>query len=235
MYNVKSQSLDRAFQEYDKLISDYPIKIFWDMMSCANLKLNSNILEIGSGTGKATKRLLDLKFNNINCIEREYELASYMDKKFRGNINIYISSFEEWQGPNEKYDIIICANSFQYLNRDISMTKIQSILKRQGTLALIWTSCPSFNYSRDKIFDVKNDIVNNYKFYDVETKIYNWHKIYTEEEYIKFLNMQNYYYLLEEKKKQEIYYKVIDNIKENNTIKINYELVLLLLKNRENE
>jgi hypothetical protein len=47
--------------------------------------------------------------------------------------------------------------------------------------------------------------------------------------------MQNYYYLLEEKKKQEIYYKVIDNIKENNTIKINYELVLLLLKNRENE
>jgi len=235
MYNIKSQSLDLVFEEYDKIISDYPIKVFWDIMSCANLKLNSNILEIGSGTGKATKRLLDLKFNNINCIEREYELAYYINKKFKDNINIYISSFEEWQVPNEKYDIIICANSFQYLNKDISMTKIQNILKKNGTLALIWTAYPSFNYSRDKIFNVKNDIVNNYKFCDLETKLYNWHKIYTEEEYIKFLNMQNYYYLLEEKKKKEIYYKATDDVKENNTVKINYELVLFLLKNIENE
>lgn len=255
MYNIRSGNIYKSFKEYDELISKYPKEIFVDINKYAHSDRNSKILEIGSGTGKATERMLDLKFNNITCIELEYELAAYMYRKFNGNINIDISSFEEWQGPKYKYDIIICANSFHFLDPKIRINKMKKILKKDGAIALFWTFekisnnkiseeinniyekinynlfFNNYDFFKENIFRIKNEIINKKTFYNFETKNYNWNKLYTVEEYINILNMNDIYYLLDESIKKTLHYDIRNILKgNNNIIKVNYQAILFLVK-----
>ena len=53
-----------------------------------SLRLSSegnSILEIGCGTGQATKGFVDLGFDNLTCIELGQNLAEFTHEKFKNN------------------------------------------------------------------------------------------------------------------------------------------------------
>lgn len=255
MYNIRCENIYKIFKKYDELVFKYPKEIFMDINNYGDLRKDSKILEIGSGTGKATEGILDLNFNDVTCIELEYELGAYMDRKFNQNIDIYISSFEEWQNPTYKYHMIMCANSFHFLNPKIRLNKIKNTLKKDGVMALFWIFEKSADYkikeklndiynkinlklflnsydsSLDNIFKIKKEIINKNIFYNFETKKYNWNKIYSVEEYIDMLNIDDMYYLLDDHIKKSLNIDIRNILKENNKkIQIDYEAILFLTK-----
>jgi ubiquinone/menaquinone biosynthesis C-methylase UbiE len=50
--------------EYDKYRPSYPEQLFTDILEFAAIKEGDSILEIGCGTGQATKGFVELGFDN---------------------------------------------------------------------------------------------------------------------------------------------------------------------------
>lgn len=66
---------------YDKSRPDYPKELFEDIFEYVNLQENSNVLEIGIGTGHATLPFLN-KGCNVSAVELGDKLARYCAQKF---------------------------------------------------------------------------------------------------------------------------------------------------------
>lgn len=242
------------FEEYDKLAPDYPIEIFKNIQMYSKINNNTNILEIGCGTGKATKSLLELGYKNITGIEIEYDLSTYLWGKFKDyeNFNINISSFEDWDGKMDLFDIIISINAFQYINPQIGYKKAYQYLKSNGSIALFYSiENPTFEIIDFKIREVyerfapglvdlklpkikeicerrRNDISKSEYFHSIKTEYYTWNKSYTSDEYIQLLDTNPSYRVLDKRAKYKLYDEISYIIKENNDM-INKEYVGVLL------
>ena len=67
---------------YDAIRPGYPQELIEDMVVCSGLSVDSVILEIGAGTGKATEHLLSLGCE-VDAVEMEPAMAELMQRKLR--------------------------------------------------------------------------------------------------------------------------------------------------------
>ena len=100
-----------------------------------NLKIKkSEVLEIGPGTGALINKLNDIK--NIKKIDA-YELNSKYLNLFNKN-NKFGKLYKNIDKINKKYDLIILSHSFFHLvNLYEDISKIKSLLKKNGLLIII--------------------------------------------------------------------------------------------------
>ncbi|RCW39896.1 rRNA adenine N-6-methyltransferase family protein [Paenibacillus prosopidis] len=104
-------TFDKVAKEYDKYRPNYPEQLFLDILGYTSIKPSDSILEIGCGTGQATKGLVDLGYDRVTCIELGQQLADITREKFKKtNVNIIHSSFEDWQSDRSKYNLAISAD-----------------------------------------------------------------------------------------------------------------------------
>ncbi len=75
---------------------------------------NTDIIEIGPGTGSLTERLTKKEFNNLILIEKDTELSKYLDKKFKNKKNIHVYNedalFFDLSNISRSKEIIIVGN-----------------------------------------------------------------------------------------------------------------------------
>lgn len=124
---------------YDKSRPDYPKELFEDIFDYTNLLDNSNVLEIGIGTGQATLPFLNKGFN-VTAVELGDKLARYCTQKFShfDNFNIINSDFIEVDLPEKSFDLIYSATAFHWIPKNCGYAKIKSLLKSYGAVALFW-------------------------------------------------------------------------------------------------
>lgn len=133
-----------AFQGFNELAEtydnkpDYPkelIKIIIDKM---NLTAGSKLLEIGSGTGRATVQFADFGFE-IVCIEPAIALIGKAKTKLKDkNIKFIASRFEDYDEPSEYFDAIISAQAFHWVTQPLGYEKCSKALKKGGYLVPFW-------------------------------------------------------------------------------------------------
>lgn len=89
---------------YDKSRPDYPKELFNDIFDYINLSENSNVFEIGIGTGQATLPFLN-KSCNVTAVELGDKLARYCAQKFShfDNFSIINSDFIEADLPEKSF------------------------------------------------------------------------------------------------------------------------------------
>ncbi|WP_449076725.1 class I SAM-dependent methyltransferase [Ruminococcus sp.] len=124
---------------YDKSRPAYPKDLFEDIFDYVNLSENSNVLEIGIGTGQATLTFLN-NGCNVTAVELGDKLASYCAQKFShfDNFNIINTDFIEADLPEKSFDLIYSATAFHWIPKDSGYAKIKSLLKSDGVVALFW-------------------------------------------------------------------------------------------------
>jgi SAM-dependent methyltransferase len=128
---------------YDRHRPGYPSTLFSDLSTLANLTPASQILEIGCGTGQATLPLA--KFGSkIVAVELGPSLASLAAQNLScyRNVSIHCSSFEDWPLPlseDEKFDVVLAATSWHWLDKSSRVEKSADALKENGTLVVIST------------------------------------------------------------------------------------------------
>lgn len=124
---------------YDKARPDYPDELFEDIFSYIDLSENSNVLEIGIGTGQATLPFLN-NGCNVTAVELGDKLAKYCQNKFSefSNFKIINSDFITADLPENSFDLIYSATAFHWIPKDGGYAKIKSLLKPDGTVALFW-------------------------------------------------------------------------------------------------
>ncbi|GAB6170231.1 hypothetical protein JCM1393_26910 [Clostridium carnis] len=107
------------------------------------LSENMNILEVGSGPGFFTEKILDnFKNTKITCldIDKEYiDIAkSRLKNKYNERITFIQSSINKTILPSNNYDFVIARLIYQHLKDPYSATKeIYRLLKPKGKIVII--------------------------------------------------------------------------------------------------
>lgn len=123
-------------QAYDRGRPDYPQKVIDFLSLTFPILPNSTTLELGVGTGKFTKLLLEAGVKVVAM-----EPLPEMRKKFATNfpsIDVIDGTAEQIPLPDSSVDHVLVAQAFHWFDAPKAMREIHRVLKPHGNLGLVW-------------------------------------------------------------------------------------------------
>lgn len=124
---------------YEKHRPQYVPALFETIIQYANLNQESRTLEVGIGTGQATRPILETGCQ-VTAIELGDKLAAFSRNKFSNYSNFKIENiaFEDYETDQESLDLIYSATAFHWIPIEIGYPKLFNLLKPGGAIALFW-------------------------------------------------------------------------------------------------
>jgi SAM-dependent methyltransferase len=98
-------------------------------------------LEIGAGSGLATRRLIEFGANPITVVEPDTRFAPLLTKLQQttgADLRLLSSAFEDVRLPSRSFDLVVAASSYHWLDPEVALVKIADTLKPGGFVALMW-------------------------------------------------------------------------------------------------
>lgn len=143
----KSSWYDCVASAYDRTRPRYAAEILSRMQEIADLQPGKSVLEIGAGVGIATVELATFGAK-IVCVEPSQAAGAITRDKCAayGNVEVITSTFEAWQLPESKFDLVVAATSFHWVSPEVRYVKTATALKDHGLLVLLWNTPPQPNY-----------------------------------------------------------------------------------------
>jgi SAM-dependent methyltransferase len=134
-----SHSFDRVADLYDAFRPGYPEELVETILRKSGLPAGGKILEIGSGTGKATLPFARRGYT-ILCIEPGRNLARAAQDNLREwpEVRWEIAAFQDWQESPAEFDLVISAQAFHWVPKSAGFIKAANVLKAGGSLTLFW-------------------------------------------------------------------------------------------------
>jgi SAM-dependent methyltransferase len=124
---------------YDRARPGHADGVYDVLVERCGLSPGAAVLEIGSGTGQATRRLLELGADPLVAVEPDPALAEYLANVTGGGPDIRIAVVEEADLPDATFDLAVAASSFHWVDEDLGLWKIAAALRPGGWIALWWT------------------------------------------------------------------------------------------------
>jgi 2-polyprenyl-3-methyl-5-hydroxy-6-metoxy-1,4-benzoquinol methylase len=105
------ESFDGAAETYDTARPDYPTELFEDLIDLADLQPRAELLEVGCGTGKATRPLADRGFR-ILALELGTNLARVAQRNLADfpDVQVVQSAFEDWDPGDGSFRSRLCGH-----------------------------------------------------------------------------------------------------------------------------
>ena len=116
---------------------DYPEALIEAVVSYADLKQSDKILEVGCGTGQATKSFAKRNFS-ILAIEPGPEMLRGARESLAGfsNVDFLETTFEAWPATQEEFRLIVAAQSWHWVSAEVRFVKAAEALSPEGSLAI---------------------------------------------------------------------------------------------------
>lgn len=105
---------------------------------CA-LGAGTKVLEIGPGTGQATRRLVELGADPLVGVEPDRALAAFLRERFGSRIEVSGRTLEEAELEDD-FDLAVAASSFHWVDEEVGLATIHGALRPGGWIALWWTA-----------------------------------------------------------------------------------------------
>src|ERR1035441_5520023 len=108
------RDLGRVFNEvpelYDRVRPAYPDQLFADLAAITGMNRRSPVLEVGCGTGQATRSLAALGYQ-VTAIEPGAGMAALARQRLAAfrNVEVENSAFEEWDDGGRRFDVPVAA------------------------------------------------------------------------------------------------------------------------------
>ena len=133
---------DAVAERYDEVRPGYPEGLV-DVV-CAGVANDPRLLEVGSGTGKATMPYARRGFG-ITCVEPGENLAAVAQRNLAAyDVSFDICSFEEWRGPDNTFDVLYSAQAWHWIDPQVGYPKAARHLRRGGRLAIYGNMYPRY-------------------------------------------------------------------------------------------
>lgn len=153
-WKAESRRFDAVAELYDRYRPGYPKEVIEQIITDSGLPERGKILEIGCGTGIAT-RLLAQRGYRILGIEQGANLAALARETLLSfpDVSITVNTFENWPPIRNEFDLVFSAQAFHWIDKKIGYAKAAYLLRDHGCLALLWNMYPK---PQSKIFDALN-------------------------------------------------------------------------------
>ena len=142
MTGTGAGGLGRVFNEvpelYDRTRPTYPDALFADLAELAGLGRRSRVLEVGCGTGQATRSLAALGCQ-VTAVEPGDGLAALARRRLAafGNVSVELSAFEDWDDRGRRFDVLVAASSWHWVDPAAGWPKARGVLAPGGWMALL--------------------------------------------------------------------------------------------------
>ena len=121
---------------YDRGRPGHPPRVYEVLVERCGLVPGANVLEVGPGTGQATRRLLELGADVI-VVEPNDRLADHI--RSVGPVAVLNQPLEDVELLPESFDLAVAASSFHWIDEEVGLAKVAAALRRGGWAALWWT------------------------------------------------------------------------------------------------
>ncbi len=112
-------------ENYDKYRPSYVMELYQDIINYSGIRKDSEVLEIGIGTGQATLPFLEMGCN-ITAAELGDKLAFYSRSKFSAyrNIEIINVDFTGGNWDDNSYDLVYSATAFHWIPQELGYNMV---------------------------------------------------------------------------------------------------------------
>jgi SAM-dependent methyltransferase len=124
---------------YDSARPGHPERVYEVLVARCGLEPGTSVLEIGPGTGQATRRLLELGARPLIAIEPDPALAAYLGETLGGRVDVRVTTLEDAEIPAGAFDLAAAASSFHWVDEAIALEKVLDALEPGGWWAMWWT------------------------------------------------------------------------------------------------
>jgi ubiquinone/menaquinone biosynthesis C-methylase UbiE len=206
----------------------YPESLIEDVVSYANLKQSDKVLEVGCGTGQATKSFAKRALT-IVAIDPGPEMLRSPRQDLAGfsNVEFLETTFEAWQATQGEFRLIVAAQSWHWVSAEVRFAKAAEALSPEGSLAIFghvpvglaallltqfkeiylrhtgqWGPPPEAWYLPSGLFKAWFD--ESGMFGPVTHKSYPWKWRHTKSSYTDFLRTRSEHRMLHPAKREEM-------------------------------
>ncbi|MGY0576000.1 class I SAM-dependent methyltransferase [Bradyrhizobium sp. RDM12] len=116
---------------------DYPEALVDDVVSYGNLRRDDSVLEVGCGTGQATRSFAKRDFR-IVAIDPGPEMVRAARESLAGfdKVELVETTLEAWPQDKGPFRLIIAAQSWHWVSPDLRFVKAAKLLSSDGSLAV---------------------------------------------------------------------------------------------------
>lgn len=258
-WQEESKRFNRVADLYDACRPAYPEALIDALLSLTGIQVDGKILEVGSGTGKATLPFAQRGFSVV-CIEPGQNLVAVAAQVLENypRVEFEIDTFEHWPERSGEFDLVMSAQALHWIPKTIGYAKVARALKERGHLALFWNMYPD---PTDAIFlDLRRvyeerapelavrsssceellqqreaDIWDSGCFGNVRVKRFPWSVKYDAAQYVGLLGTYSDHLRLPEEQRKRLYDGVIEVITQHGgIIEKPYLAVLYVAQRRRN-
>jgi SAM-dependent methyltransferase len=139
---MDGRDLGRVFDEvpelYDRVRPGYPGELFADLASAIGIDERTSVLEVGCGSGHATRPLAALGCS-VTAVEPGAGMAALARRGVEafGNVRVEESTFEEWDDRGRRFDALVAATSWHWVDPSVGWRRAHAVLRPGGWIALL--------------------------------------------------------------------------------------------------
>jgi len=124
---------------YDEARPGHAERVYEVLVARCGLRRGSSVLEVGPGTGQATRRLLELGADPLVALEPDPALADFLRASTARRLDVRVVALEDADLEVDAFDLAAAASSFHWVEEDVGLRKIRAALRPGGWWAMWWT------------------------------------------------------------------------------------------------
>jgi len=215
---------------YDAARPDYPRALFDDIAAFARLAPGDAVLEVGCGSGQATKDFVERGYRTV-AIDPGARLIEIARHKFAGvsSVEFITSTFEDWPAGRAACKLVASAQAWHWIAPDIGFVKAAAALVAGGVLAVFGSVPTGVNSPvREALHQIYADHVPDYSgvppeawytpagpvaalfaqsglFAPVSHRSYAWSKTHSASSFVGLLGTLSYIQILARDKRDALF------------------------------
>ena len=124
---------------YEAARPGHAARVYEILVERCGLQAGTSVLEVGPGTGQATRHLVLLGADPLVALEPNPTLAAYLDDSLGARVDIWVMALEDAELPAAHFDLAVAASSFHWVEEGPGLAKLFDAVRPDGWVALWWT------------------------------------------------------------------------------------------------
>ncbi|QTI68485.1 class I SAM-dependent methyltransferase [Gordonia polyisoprenivorans] len=146
----RAESFGPVADAYDRYRPPFPPEVIERLLPVPGM----TVLDVGAGTGMVSAPMAAAGAN-VLAVEPDPLMA---EKARAKGIVVEEATFEEWDARGRTFDLVVFARSFHWVDPQVALARIPSLLNPDGRLALLWNRAAAVEPSEARIREIYREV-----------------------------------------------------------------------------